>query len=221
MLTIAAPLYDHTFYFDHPIPQPNYIRLLSCSLYNSWYNLKSGKITLTDKEERNKKYDASLLPGFYTIESFAKTFKNAFLKRKIEIISDVYTHTGALYLKNPDPSRYDINISEELAELFDIGQILPWIRYVIKLQSPSSYFMNCDLINKETNFYNGSPSSILAHFDIKGRPFEKVFYKEQKQVLRDTSTDVYVNCLNISVKDENGNLFYFNSMPLTLVLEIN
>ena len=137
VLTIIAPSNDHTVYFDNPIPQPNYIRLLSCSLSNSWYNLTSGKITLTDKEQGNRKYEASLLPGFYFVESFAETFKNSFLKRKIKI---VYTHTGALYLKNPDPVRYHINISEELAELFNIWENLPWIRYVIKLQSPSSYF---------------------------------------------------------------------------------
>ena len=64
VLTIVASSNDHTVYFDHPIPKPNYIKLLSCSLYNSWYNLTGGKITLTDKEEGNKKYEASFLPGF-------------------------------------------------------------------------------------------------------------------------------------------------------------
>ena len=90
-----------------------------------------------------------------------------------------------------------------------------------KLKFPTTYFTHCDLIDKETNFYNGTPSSILANFNINGKPFEKVFYQEQKDVLRDTSTDAFVNSLNISVKDENGNLFYFNDTPLTFVLEIN
>ena len=38
VLTIVAPSNDHT---EHPIEKPTYIRLLSCSLYNSWYNLKT------------------------------------------------------------------------------------------------------------------------------------------------------------------------------------
>lgn len=40
VLTIEAPSNDYTVYFDQPIPKPNYIKLLNCSLYNSWYNLK-------------------------------------------------------------------------------------------------------------------------------------------------------------------------------------
>ena len=38
VLTIVAPSNDHT---EHPIEKPTYITLLSCSLYNSWYNLKT------------------------------------------------------------------------------------------------------------------------------------------------------------------------------------
>ena len=38
VLTIVAPSNDHT---EHPIEKPTYIRLLSCSLYNSLYNLKT------------------------------------------------------------------------------------------------------------------------------------------------------------------------------------
>ena len=82
-------------------------------------------------------------------------------------------------------------------------------------------FYHCDLINTEANLFSGKPSSISAHFDIKGRPFEKVFYQEENHVSRDTSTDAFVNSWNISVNDENGNLFVFNGRPLTFVLEIN
>ena len=40
ILTVVAPSNNHTIYLRHPIPEPNYIRLISCSLYNSWYNLE-------------------------------------------------------------------------------------------------------------------------------------------------------------------------------------
>ena len=39
LLTIVALSNPHTVYFDHDIAKPNYIRLLSASIYNSWYNL--------------------------------------------------------------------------------------------------------------------------------------------------------------------------------------
>ena len=84
VLTINAPSNDYTVYFDQPISKPNYIRLLNCSLYNSWYNLKGGKIILIDKEDNNIKYESNFLPGHYTIESnLAKEFNNGFSNYKM------------------------------------------------------------------------------------------------------------------------------------------
>ena len=40
VLNIITPSSEHTVYFKEPLSNPNYIRLLSTSLYNSWYNLK-------------------------------------------------------------------------------------------------------------------------------------------------------------------------------------
>ena len=94
VLTIVAPSNYHTVYFDHPIPKTNYIRLLSCSIYNSWYNLRRGEITLTDKDENNKKYEASFTPGYYTDVSFAEAFKNAFLNAKSKLLQ-LSTHPQA------------------------------------------------------------------------------------------------------------------------------
>ena len=39
LLTIVTNSNPHTVYFAHDIAKPNYIRLLSASMYNSWYNL--------------------------------------------------------------------------------------------------------------------------------------------------------------------------------------
>ena len=44
LLTIVTNWNPHTLYFDHPIEKPSYIRLLSTSLYNSWYNLKKAEL---------------------------------------------------------------------------------------------------------------------------------------------------------------------------------
>ena len=40
LLTIVTTSNPHTISFDRPIEKPSYIRLLSASIYNSWYNLK-------------------------------------------------------------------------------------------------------------------------------------------------------------------------------------
>ena len=95
--------------------------------------------------------------------------------------------------------------------------------YIKRLNSPTTYFIHCDLIDKRQNLLNGKPSTVLAKFDIRGQPFEKIHYQTpQQHVLRDTLTGDYdVNSLTMSVCDEKGNLFNFNDMPLEFELEIN
>ena len=79
------------------------------------------------------------------------------------------------------------------------------------------------MVNRRQNLLNGKPSTVLARFDLRGKPFEKFHYQTaQQHVLRDTSTgDCDVNSLTIAVKDEKGVLFDFNGMPLEFELEIN
>jgi len=78
------------------------------------------------------------------------------------------------------------------------------------------------LIDKEQNLFNGKKSDLLARFDITGKPFEKVsYYSSQQQVLRDCSTDKYVNSITLSVKDQNGELFDFKGFDMEFELELN
>ena len=44
LLAIVTTSNPHTLYFDHPIEKPSYIRLLSASIYNSWYNRKRAEL---------------------------------------------------------------------------------------------------------------------------------------------------------------------------------
>ena len=79
------------------------------------------------------------------------------------------------------------------------------------------------MVERRQNLLNEKPSTVLARFDLRGKPFEKVHYQTaQQHVLRDKSTSDYdVNSPTISVQDEQGNLFDFNGMPLKFELEIN
>ena len=93
---------------------------------------------------------------------------------------------------------------------------------VKKLTSPTTYFIHCDLIDTEQNLFNGKKSDVLALLDVKGKPFEKVSYQGSPQhVLRDCSTNEFINSIAISVKDENGELFDFKGFPLLFELELN
>ena len=109
-----------------------------------------------------------------------------------------------------------------MSELLGIGSNLLFKTFLKRLSSPSAYFIRCDLVDKEQNLLNGSPSTVLARFDIKGDPYEKINYQTaQDNVLRDTSTDEYVNSVTLSVRDESGKFFDFNGQPLKFELEMN
>ena len=99
---------------------------------------------------------------------------------------------------NPDNKK--IVLGDDLAELLGIGK-LNFRTFIKRLISPSTYFIHCDLVDKEQNLLNGSPSSVLARFDIKGEPYEKINYQTPQDVLRDTSTGEYVNSVTLSVRE--------------------
>ena len=69
VLTVVLRKNGETVYFDEPIPQVHFMRLVSCSLYNSWHNLKTvGLLTV----KQTKEPVASIPEGNYTVMSLAK-----------------------------------------------------------------------------------------------------------------------------------------------------
>ena len=139
----------------------------------------------------------------------------------LKITIDINTSLGNLVINNPE-NQYLITLSDNLKPLFAVVISLRSSIIVKKFTSPTAYFIHCDLIDKEQNLLNGEPSSVLALFDIKGVPYEKIRYQTpQTYVLRDTSTGDYINSLTISVRNEKGKHFDFNGYPLELEIEIN
>ena len=115
----------------------------------------------------------------------------------------------------------EIKVSHDLARLIGTSTTLSQLEYIKKLNSPSTYFVHCDLIDKNQNFLNNKKSDLLAKFDIRGRPYEKVTYDASpQQPLRDCSTDSHVNSITLSIRDQDGVMFDFNGMILEFVLEI-
>ena len=215
LLTVVTNSNPHTLYFDHPIEKPSYIRLLSASLYNSRHNLKEEAVIYAT--DPNKTLEAKVLPGHYTVVSLVKKFNTLSANNpEFTITVKAHTPTGSMII-NGGNTRF----SHGLLQLLGI-QRLPPITFVKRLTAPSTYFVHCDLIDRRQNLLNGKPSSVLARFDIRGQPFEKVHYQTpQQHVLRDTDSGYYVNSITLSVQDENGNLFDFNNQPLEFEVEIN
>ena len=222
VLTLVLQKNGETIFLDQAIPEVHFMKLISCSLYNSWHNLKSvGQIQF--KEDREVL--ASIPQGHYTYQSLAEeltqslsSFKN---KKKIEIETNKPNSVLKITVWEPTNGK-EISLSRSLHQLINSGPTLTTITYVKKLNSPSAYFIHCDLIDRNFNFVNNKKSDLLAKIDIKGRPYEKITYAASRlQPIRDCSTSSHVNSITISVKDQAGELFDFKGLPLEFELELN
>ena len=162
------------------------------------------------------------LPGFYTLETLSYILENTYKEVfGITIPTQINQPTGAMVIYNKTGKK--ILLDEDLADFLGHDKELNHVSFIKRLNSPTTYFIHCDLIDKRQNLLNEKPSSVLAKFDIRGQPFKKIHYQTtQQHVLRDTLTSDYdVNSLTISVCDEKGNLFDFNDQPLEFELKIN
>ena len=192
VLTVVTHSNPHTVYFDQPIPQPNYIRLLSCSLYNSWYNLKEeGEILLLPdgKKDKNKaNVIKKFLPGHYTIDELEKELKSL-KKENVDLSMQTHSSSGQMVISNPDNKK--IFFDSNLAALIGIKAETTFFKTFIKtLNSPTTYFIHCDLVDREQNIFNGKHSSVLACYNIRGKAYEKINYtSSQLNVLRDVSAE--------------------------------
>ena len=163
----------------------------------------------------------SILPGNYTIEEMAKTIENSFKKYGDVLRTQINTPVCQMVIQKVD-SFEKIKFDKNLSELLGIDQDLQWIRYVKRMKSPTTYFIHCDLVDKEQNLLNGKPSTVLQTFDITGKPYEKVFYLSSPQhIVRDISADKHITNMTISVREENNDLFNLNKEPLQFLIEIN
>ena len=229
LLTVVTNSNPHTLYFDDPIEKPRYIRLLSASLYNSWYNLaENGTMSVRLAAGGGQSSGASsptyvsITAGHYTPESMAKAITEAFKKEKIDIAVETRTSLGVMNIINP-MNKYSFTLSNNLKDLFGVVSQVNSNILVRQFNSKNSYFIHSDLVDKRQNLLNGKPSTLFAKLDVKGQPYTKITYQTiQPHVLRDTDSGDYdVNSITISVQDEKGNLFDFNGMPLEFEVEIN
>ena len=219
VLTIVAQNNGETIFLDQVIPKVHFMKLISCSLYNSWDTLKKQSTAIM---EVGTKPETSTIPtGHYTLDNIAELIDDMFpgsfdkhLKTK--------TNTANALLEIEKKSKQKIIFSRDFAKLIGIDGPLKKITNVIRLIYPSAYFIHCDLIDRDNNFFNNKKSELLAKIDIKGKAYEKVRYDAyHHQPIRDCSTDSHVNSIKISVRDENGELFYFKGLPLEFELELN
>ena len=231
VLTIDAPSSEHTVYFDQPIEKPRFISLVSCSLYNSWNNLKqAGSVAYIRAGERGSLRARRIGEGNYNFETLAdiltksvanpKDGKEPPLKFTTHRASD-----GILIEKAASVASF--TFGRDLANILRISDenrhhITAESLFIPKLNSPEFYFIESDLVEPHNNLHNGKPSQLLETIPIAGKAYEKVTYHQPNpfSTLR-TKPLRYVSSLTVSVRDQNGELFDFNEMQLHFKIEIN
>ena len=221
VITIVTQKNGETIFFDEPIPKFHFIKLLSCSLYNSWDTLKREGSAVLGDEKRDPSVSVGRIPaGHYNLESMAKEIEKFFETYKYRLDTKINTPFGQLEIINTGTK--PINLDRDLAELFGIGRRLNNKTIVKYLRYPTAYFIHCDLIDRNFNFFSTKKSDLLAKIDVKGGPYEKVRYDASpQQPIRDCSTSSHVNSITISVRDQDGELFDFKDTPLEFELELN
>ena len=121
LLTIVTTSNPHTVYFDHPITKPSYIRLLSASTYNSWYNLNENgimSVKLASDADASPTY-VSITAGHYTPESMAKAITDNFAEKNVDLTVDTRTSLGVMNILNPK-NKYKFSLSNNLRALFSV-----------------------------------------------------------------------------------------------------
>ena len=205
VLTVVTQKNGETVYFDEPIPQVHFMKLISCSLYNSWDTLKKEGIAILGNEKTLPVQVSKTPPGHYILEKL-----------------EAQTNTPEAMLQINNFGAKPITFNRDFANIFGISDVLKLKTNVKRLRYPTTYFIHCDLIDKDYNFFNHIRSDLLAKIDVKGKPYEKVRYDASpQQPIRDCSTSSHVNSITISVRDQDGELFDFKDMTLEFELELN
>lgn len=222
VLTITATKNPITVFFEKTIPEAKSVSLLSCTLPNSWYNLKNkGEIFL--KNDINKiLLIIELPPGHYTEKILKKKIDEKVETTIIKIPIELNSPFGQMEINKEKIQTLEFN--EPLTNFLRLPKSSFSFNHIIvkKFASPDKYFVYCDLVDSERNLENGKRSKLISIFDIKGNPFENVYYKNDAIFRqREASTGQHVNSVTLEVKDENGKLFDFRGEKINFVLRID
>ena len=149
ILTIGAPSNYYTIRFERPIEKPTYIRLLSCSLYDSWQNLKvPGSVTLIDPQAKEPK-SAKLTAGITLLIFWKKNL--ATLKVQVTVKKNESVEALVIYNLNVQ----DVWIDSDLQIFFEkTGKSnKTWnqdIHNTLELSRELFHPLRCDVKNRKS-----------------------------------------------------------------------
>ena len=160
-------------------------------------------------------------PGNYTLNTIGKKLQEIFNDEGIEVKFD--DASGPIVIKYPLNRK--VLFDRDLTFLLGLNAGNPRERLkkqavINRLASFNNYFINCDLMDKDENLFNGKPSTILACFDIVGKSFERVEYSPKQIMMKKITSGKYISSIRITGTDENGELIDFNNLLLRFEVEI-
>ena len=98
-LTIVTQKNGETVFLDQETPEIHFMKLISCSLVNSWDNLKNpGALNIVESTKSTKV--SQIPPGHYTLETAAKQMEETLKQHTYEISADTYSPLGQLVITN-------------------------------------------------------------------------------------------------------------------------
>ena len=147
VLTIVTEKNGETIFFDQSIPQVHFIKLISCSLYNSWYNLKNeGSVSLGDTPEGVSV--EKIPPGHYTLEEMAIKMDDMFVKRGYDKFEVKKNEPFSPFLINNHGDK-QFEFDRDLASFFGTKRKFPKNSEIFVNRLPqTTFFIHCDLIEK-------------------------------------------------------------------------
>jgi len=104
-----------TVYFRDPIPKVNFVKLISCSLFNSWYNLEKVGSAIIKKADSNDIICKRLPPGHYNPKALAQKLSELFKELKAE------TNQPSGQLVITKEGSQDIIVDKRLFSLLNLG----------------------------------------------------------------------------------------------------
>ena len=173
VINIVTKNKGETLQFNEPFERANFIKLSSCSLYNSWKNLSTWG-TVRAVPDRAKICDLLLVPsGHHTHETLVEYFNQD--KRVAE--SAAYTINGGFYFVSKN---HKVQFINGFVGLFSSSTTTDQKTWFFSGLKTNSYFIYCDLVDEKENYFNTKKSDLLATFDVRGRPYEKSFLSSRQ-----------------------------------------
>ena len=168
--------------------------------------------------------------GNYSLDDIGDIFEKGFPEKDFFTVEKGITGRSLIIKANKDKiGKFGLN--ESLLKFFNLpgydtnsaNNKKEYFRQIKidNVSNPKNYFINCDLINKQQSLLNSKPSNLLACFDIRGKPYEKIYYQNTHlNMLREVSADKHITNMTLLVTTETNRLLNFNGWHLQFQIEI-